>query len=110
MRRASSPIIALALCASLLPQASIAQKNDHAERRIIDKIAPAYPELAKRNHIGSVVKVVIVVRANGTVKSTKAVGGNPVFIESATDAVRKWKFEVASEDTTEVVQLTFEPR
>lgn len=49
------------------------------------------------------------VRANGSVKSTKALGGNPVLVESATDAVRKWKFEAASADTTEVLQLTFEP-
>jgi hypothetical protein len=31
-----------------------------------------------------------------------------VLIESATDAVRKWKFQTASAETTEVLQLTFE--
>lgn len=36
-------------------------------------------------------------------------GGNPVLLESATDAVRKWKFEAASADTTEVLQLPFDP-
>jgi outer membrane biosynthesis protein TonB len=45
----------------------------------------------------------------GTFKSTKVMGGNPVLIESASEAVRKWKFEAAREDTTEVVQLTFAP-
>jgi hypothetical protein len=33
-----------------------------------------------------------------------------VLIESATDAVGKWKFEAASEETTETVQLVFEPQ
>jgi hypothetical protein len=39
----------------------------------------------------------------------KALGGSPVLIASATDAVLKWRFEAASEETTEIVQLTFEP-
>ena len=67
------------------------------------------PNCAKRMHVGGVVKVEVVVRANGSVKSTKAVGGNPVLIDSATDAIRKWKFEAASAESTEVLQVTFEP-
>jgi hypothetical protein len=31
-------------------------------------------------------------------------------VESASDAVKKWKFEPAQNDTTEVVQVTFEDR
>jgi hypothetical protein len=33
-----------------------------------------------------------------------------VLIEAAMDAVRKWKFEAASEESTEVIQVAFEPR
>jgi TonB family protein len=110
MRRVGSLIVALALSAGALTPTSSAQGQDSAERKVVSRVAPVYPELAKRRHVGSVVKLVVVIRANGTVKSTKAVGGNPVFIESATDAIRKWKFEAASEETTEVLQLTFEPR
>jgi TonB family protein len=103
-------MVALALFAGLFTRTNAAQAPEHAERKVVSRVAPVYPELAKRRHVGSVVKVVVVIRANGTVKSTKAVGGNPVFIESATDAIRTWKFEAASEETTAVVQLTFEPR
>ena len=99
----------MATCVALLSQASIAQKQDHAERKILNKVAPTYPELAKRMHVSGVVKVEAVVGANGAVKSTRALGGNPVLIESATEAVRKWKFQTASAETTEVLQLTFEP-
>jgi TonB family protein len=84
-----------------------AQGND--ERKVINRIAPVYPELAKRMHTSGVVKLEVVIRADGNVKSTKALGGNPVLILSAIDAVRKWKFEAASEETTEVVQIAFEP-
>jgi len=53
------------------------------------------------------VKIEVVVRENASVKSAKVLGGNPVLIESAADAIRKWKFEPASQETTEVVQVQF---
>ena len=78
-----------------------------AERKVTTRVAPVYPELAKKMHIHGVVKVEAVVKPNGTVKSTRIVGGNPVLLESAKDAVGKWKFEPAQSETTEVVQLVF---
>lgn len=73
----------------------------------MSRVPPVYPELAKRMHLQGVVKVEALVRPNGTVKSTRVLGGNPVLVESATAAVSKWKFEPSPEETTEVVQLTF---
>jgi TonB family protein len=110
MSRVSSLIVAVALCAGLFTPTSTAQAQGHAARKVINRIDPVYPELAKHLHVSGVVKLEVVIRANGNVKSTKVVGGNPVLIESATEAVRKWKFETAPEDTTEVVQLSFDPR
>ena len=72
------------------------------------RVAPAYPELAKKMHIRGTVRVEAVVRPNGSVKSTRVLGGNPVLIQSAQDAVTKWKFEAAQGETTEIVQLSFE--
>jgi TonB family protein len=108
MGRVGVLIVGVALCASLSIQVSLAQKQGHGERKIVTKIEPVYPDLARRMHVGGVVKVEAVVRPNGNVKSTKVVGGNPVLLESATDAIRKWKFETASSESTEVIQLTFE--
>lgn len=101
-------LAALATCAALFSHTGMAQKQEHAERKIVSKVAPVYPELAKRMHVSGVVKLEIVVANNGTVKSARALGGNPVLIESASDAVRKWKFEAGAAQTTEVLQLTFE--
>jgi TonB family protein len=114
--RTGALVIVVAIFAGLSTQVSLAQKQDqaehaeHAERKILTKFDPVYPELAKRMHLGGVVKVEAIVRPNGNVKSTRVVGGNPVLIESATDAIRKWKFQTASSESTEIVQLTFEPR
>jgi TonB family protein len=78
------------------------------ERKVTTRFAPAYPDLAKRMHIQGTVKVEAIVRPNGTVKSTRVLGGSPVLVEAASDAVRNWKFQPSQNETTEVVQLVFE--
>jgi TonB family protein len=77
-------------------------------RAVTSRVAPAYPELARKMHIHGTVKVEAGVRPNGTVKSTRILGGNPVLIEAASDAVKQWKFAPGPAETTEVVQLIFE--
>ena len=109
MRRTGILSVALVvLSASLAMPQGVAQKKGELERRIIDKVAPVYPPLAKRMNVKGVVKLEVVVRANGTVRSTKVVGGNPVLIGAATDAVHNWKFEPAPTETTGVVEVSFE--
>jgi TonB family protein len=99
--------IVLVLSAGLAMPQGTAQKKGELERRIIDKVAPVYPPLAKRMNVKGVVKLEVVVRANGTVKSMKVVGGNPVLIGAATEAVHNWKFELAPNETTGVVEVLF---
>jgi TonB family protein len=79
-------------------------------RKIAFRAEPEYPELAKKARLQGVVKVEAIVRPNGSVKSTRVVGGNPVLVEAATNAVSKWRFEPAPGETTEVVQVTFIPQ
>jgi TonB family protein len=79
-----------------------------SERKVAARVAPDYPDLAKKMHIHGIVRVEATVRANGSVKSTRVLGGNPVLADAALQAVGKWKFEPAQNETTEVVQLTFE--
>jgi TonB family protein len=79
-----------------------------SERKVATRVAPPYPDIAKKLHLHGTVRVEAVVRANGTVKSTRVLGGNPVLGEAAEDAVAKWKFEPSQAETTEIVQLAFE--
>jgi TonB family protein len=60
-------------------------------------------------NITGTVKVQVVVAANGTVKDAKVVGGHPVLANAALDAVRKWRFEPTSAESTGVVDFKFEP-
>jgi TonB family protein len=76
-------------------------------RKVITRITPVCPELARKMHIQGVVKLEAIVKANGSVRTTRVLGGNPVLVEAAADAVTKWKFETAPNETTELVQLMF---
>jgi TonB family protein len=86
-----------------------APADHHATRKIVKKVLPAYPELARQLHIKGAVKLLVTVEPNGMVKSAKALGGNPEFVMAAMDVIRKWKFEPASQQTMETVEIRFEP-
>ena len=83
-------------------------QQEEIARKVKTSVQPAYPELARRMNIVGVVRVQVVVAANGSVKSAKGVGGHPLLVNAAVDAVKKWRFEAASEETTGIVQFKFE--
>jgi len=78
-------------------------------RRAKVKVAPVYPDLARKMNITGTVKIQVVVATNGTVKDAKVLGGHPVLAGAALDAVRKWRFEPAAVESSGVVELKFEP-
>ena len=78
-------------------------------RKVKSKVTPSYPELARRLNITGVVKVQVTVSANGSVKDAKVMGGHPVLVNAAMDAVKKWRFETASQETTGMVEFHFDP-
>jgi TonB family protein len=99
--------MAVALLSAGLFAWSTRAKADGGGRKAVEKVPAVYPLIAKANRIKGVVRLEIVVRENGSVKSTKVLGGSPLLIGSATDAVCQWKFEPAAHETTEVVQVQF---
>jgi len=100
--------IVLITCFGGLAVAQSASGDTTSDRKVVTRVAPVYPELAKKMHLHGAVKVEVVVRPNGTVKSTRVLGGNPVLGEAAENAVAQWKFEAGQAQTTELVQLVFE--
>ena len=100
-------VILVACTAVTAAQSSSAPTSD---RKVTARVAPAYPELARRMRLQGVVKIEAVVKPNGTVKSTRVLGGNPVLVDAAAEAVTKWRFEAGPSETTEIVQLTFAPQ
>src|ERR1700719_603220 len=81
--------------------------SDESKRKVKTKVAPAYPELAKRMSVGGKVKIEVVITPDGHVRSTKVVGGHPLLAQACQDAVKEWKFLPAPEESTQVVEFNF---
>src|ERR1700758_3496628 len=94
---------------ALIPVFSIAQEPSEASRKIISKVVPIYPELARTMQIHGTVRGNVVIAPDGKVKLTQVVGGNPVLIKAAVDAIEKWRWAPASHETKELIQLDFHP-
>ena len=77
-------------------------------KRVKARVQPTYPELARRMAVRGSVKLMVTVGTNGKVKSTKVVGGHPVLVGASEDAIRRWKFEPAADETTGIVEFTFQ--
>jgi TonB family protein len=78
-----------------------------SDRPVKQRVAPAYPEIAKRMHISGMVKVAATVAPDGSVSSTRAVSGNRVLADAAEQAVHKWKFASAATESIIEVEINF---
>jgi TonB family protein len=93
----------------VLPRKTSAQDAtaDAAKRKVRIRVTPEYPELAKQMNVTGKVKLEATVAPDGHVAATKVVGGSPLLVNAALDALKKWHFEPGPKETTEVVEFTF---
>lgn len=101
-------LVAACVLALTFGLAAVAPSAAQEDRRLKTKVAPIYPELARKMAVTGIVKLQVTIAANGTVKSAKVVGGHPLLVDPAMDAVRKWKFEPGPEDSTQIVECRFD--
>ncbi|MFZ1918963.1 MAG: TonB family protein [Terriglobales bacterium] len=66
---------------------------DAMAQRIVYRVNPEYPELARQAGVQGTVVLDTVVNAEGTVTQTKSVSGPDVLSRAAMDAVRWWRYE-----------------
>lgn len=81
--------------------------QDESPRKVKTRVEPTYPALAKTLHLSGMVKIQVTIAPNGTIKSTKVIGGHPVLVQAALQALEKWKFEPANEETTGIIPFKF---
>ena len=78
------------------------------ERHAVKQTLPEYPAILKKLKIGGTVKLNATVAADGTVKKTQIDGGNPVLAEVACNAVKKWKYAPATQESDVPVEINFD--
>jgi TonB family protein len=111
MRRLTAiTALAVSWACVLGPISPLAQTDPaDANRKVVNKVIPSYPTVARTLGIRGNVKVEVLVSPNGTVKSMDIKGGHPMLVQAATEAVRKWKWAPATHETKEPVVVTFDP-
>jgi TonB family protein len=105
LRKAVARLFYVAALALVVALAMPARAAD--ERAIKSRVAPIYPEIARRMKIGGAVMVEATVDPEGRVNEVKAVSGNRMLTPAAEDAVRQWKFVSGPSSVRVKVEVNF---
>ena len=101
-------LAALSAIFAFPPPPARCQETAEAKRKVKSQERPVYPDLARRMNVHGKVKLELTVAPDGTVKSVRALGGHPVLVTAARDAVRNWKFEPGPKETIQIVEVNFD--
>jgi TonB family protein len=104
----SGALLAALATTALFPPSQAFGQEEGVSRKLRVRVAPLYPEIAKRMSITGRVKLAVVISANGSIKDAKVIGGHPILVNAAMDAVKKWKYEPAPSETSGTIEVSFE--
>lgn len=104
-RRMKLRFLQTAALAAIVVLALPARAGD--DRAVKSRVAPVYPEIAKRMRISGEVRLEATVDAQGKVRDVKPVSGNHMLELAAEDAVRQWKFAPGDGDAVVTVSVNF---
>jgi TonB family protein len=79
-----------------------------SQRKVVNRVTPMYPNIARTMDLHGVVKVQVMVGPNGAPKSVQVKGGHPILAEAAVNAVEKWKWVATGHETRELIEVRFE--
>ena len=65
------------------------------EQRLIHRVRPVYPELARQNRIQGTVVLAALVDESGKVERLRLVSGHPFLVQAAFRAVKQWRYRPA---------------
>jgi TonB family protein len=108
-RRLISILAVVVTSLSLAAPNAAAQLRTSGIRKIVVQVSPEYPAIARKMHLAGTVRLLATVNAAGKVTKTEVLGGSPVLVQAAADAVIKSKWESGSGETGEVVEVKFQP-
>ncbi len=79
-------------------------------RRIKVRIEPSYPERARPLKLTGKVRIEVIVSPDGSIKNTRVVGGSPLLVDAALEAIKQWKYESGPKETVEMIEFSFQLR
>jgi protein TonB len=75
------------------PVAQVVRVSALQAPRLVRKLAPSYPELARAARVTGVVVVEAEVDALGLVRGVRVLSGHPLLVEAAASAVGQWRYQ-----------------
>jgi TonB family protein len=99
-------LVSATLCASVA-RGQEAGAAAATSRKPKTKVTPEYPALARQLNVTGKVKLEVTIAADGHVVSARTIGGSPLLVGAATDAVKKWRYEPGSKESSEIVEFNF---
>jgi TonB family protein len=86
---------------------TIVRGGNGAQRRLITRVEPEYPDALKRLNIGGTVRLQLTIGPKGNVEAVEVLGGNPILGESAAAAARQWVYSASHSRTIEELSIPF---
>jgi protein TonB len=62
------------------------------EGNLIYRVQPQYPPLARQARVQGIVVLRAVISREGKIENVQVIGGHPLLVKSAMDAVRQWRY------------------
>jgi TonB family protein len=85
-----------------------AQSSEIENKRPVKRLVqPIVPEFATKLNLTGTVKIEVTIAPDGTVKTTRIVGGHPVLAAAAENAAQKSSFQPGPKETVEVIEFKF---
>jgi protein TonB len=60
---------------------------------LISQPKPIYPPLAKQARISGTVRFTAIIGRDGTIQNLQLISGHPLLVQSATEAVKQWRYK-----------------
>ena len=106
----TNPAFISALHAEKPEKPEKSEKNEKPSRKLVYKVEPEYPWDLKRAGIGGLVRLDVTISPRGLVDTVTPVGGNPILVDSASRAVKRWRYAPAESGTEILINIEFDPR
>lgn len=74
--------------------------------RLARRVDPVYPDKAREMGLEGAVRLRVAIARDGTIEDVKALSGDPILAEAATDAVKQWRYRPILLDGKPVPVLT----
>lgn len=74
------------------PEKPVAVGGEVQAAKLVRKVIPAYPPLARAARVSGSVHLIGVIARDGTIQQLQVVSGNPLLVAAAVSAVRQWVY------------------